>query len=182
MTPFPEASDSPAADSPTPAATPTTPTIAPEPFDLLEDDLGRLILRRPGQEDVTDVRLRRAFPWSSPDRFISIRNSEGKELLLVEELTSLAVPLRALIERWLDRHSFIPRIRRVVSVDTRFGYQQWEVETDRGPAQFRVQEREDIRFLPDGRFSIKDADGNIYELPALDRLDDPSRRAVEALL
>ena len=52
----------------------------------------------------------------------------------------------------------------------------------RGPAEFRVQEREDLRFLPDGRFSIKDADGNVYELASLDKLDDHSRRAVEPLL
>ena len=67
-------------------------------------------------------------------------------------------------------------------MDVRFGYQQWRVETDRGPAEFRVQEREDIRFLHDGRFSVKDADGNVYELRSLHELDDLSRRAVESLL
>jgi hypothetical protein len=45
-----------------------------------------------------------------------------------------------------------------------------------------VQEREDIRFLPDGRFSIKDADGNIYELRPLSDLDEHSRRALEPLI
>ena len=54
------------------------------------------------------------------------------------------------------------RVRRVDEIDVRFGYQQWKVQTDRGPIEFRVQEREDIRFLPDGRFSVKDADGNVY--------------------
>jgi hypothetical protein len=67
-------------------------------------------------------------------------------------------------------------------VDVRFGYQQWKVQTDRGPAEFRVQEREDIRFLPDGRFRIKDADGNAYEMPSLAGLDERSRRAVEPLM
>ena len=59
---------------------------------------------------------------------------------------------------------------------------RWKVQTDRGPAEFRVQEREDIRFLPDGRFRIKDADGNVYEMPSLTGLDDRSRRAVEPLM
>jgi hypothetical protein len=45
-----------------------------------------------------------------------------------------------------------------------------------------VQEREDIRFLPDGRFRIKDADGTVYEMVRLEDLDEASRRAVEPLL
>ncbi len=153
-----------------------------EPFELVEDHLGKLTLRRPNQEDVKDVRLRRAFPWSMPAQFVSIRSSEGKELVLIESLAGIDASLRRQIERWLDQHSFIPRITRVHDVDVRFGYQQWRVETDRGPAEFRVQEREDIRFLHDGRFSVKDADGNVYELASIEKLDADSRRAVEALL
>ena len=151
-------------------------------FDLVENDLGQLALKRPGEEDVVDIRIKRAFPWSGRNENISIRTSEGKELLLIDRLDELESNLRNRINNWLDRHSFIPRITRINQVDVRFGFQQWDVETDRGPARFRVQEREDIRFLSDGRFAVKDADGNVYELKSLDQLDGPSRRAIEALL
>ena len=151
-------------------------------FELSVDEKGRLLLRRPGQDDVADVRIRRAFPWSRPGEHISIRNADGKEVVLIDDLLSLNVDQRAMIESRLEATSFIPRIKHVDEVDVRFGYQQWKVQTDRGPADFRVQEREDIRFLPDGRFSLKDADGNIYEMPSLERLDEHSRRAVEALV
>ncbi|HEY8668018.1 MAG TPA: DUF1854 domain-containing protein [Tepidisphaeraceae bacterium] len=154
----------------------------PEAFELSPDDQGRLTLKRPAQDDVADVRIRRAFPWSSPGRFISIRSSEGKELLLVEDLAELPPALRKLIEDNLATTSFIPQITRVEFVDVRFGYQKWSVQTDRGPAEFSVQEREDIRFLKDGRFSIKDADGNVYELPSLEHLDEHSRKAVHVLI
>lgn len=151
-------------------------------FELVVDDQGRLVLRRPGADDVADVRLRRAFPWSQPDRLISVRDAEGKELLLVEEVSALEPERRKTIERWLGDASFVPRIVAVDDVDVRFGYQQWKVRTDRGKAEFRVQEREDIRFLPDGRFRIKDADGTVYEMVRLDELDEQSRRAVEPLI
>ena len=151
-------------------------------FDLFTDDQGRLVLRLPGQDDVVDVRLRRAFPWSRPGDFVSIRDAEGKELLLIESLEPIDPGRRKTIEAWLDGASFIPRIVSVDDVDVRFGYQQWKVQTDRGPAEFRVQEREDIRFLPDGRFRIKDADGTVYEMVNLSQLDEASRRAVEALI
>jgi hypothetical protein len=151
-------------------------------FDLIEDEQHKLILRRPGEEDVADVRIRRSFPWSQPTHFVSIRNSEARELLLIEDLARLESSLRAKIEAWLTAHSFIPKITRIEEVDVAFGYQEWHVQTDRGPAQFRVQEREDIRFLHDGRFSVKDADGNVYEMSSLEKLDPQSRAALESLL
>ena len=153
-----------------------------EPFDLVEDEQGRLVLKRPGRDDVVDVRVRRTFPWSAPDRYVSIRDAEGKELLLVDSLEPLDDGRRRILEQSLGDASFIPRITAVQDVDVRFGYQQWKVKTDRGPAEFRVQEREDIRFMPDGRFRIKDADGTVYEMVRLEDLDEASRRAVEPLL
>jgi len=154
----------------------------PQTFELLGDVTGKLTLRRVGEDDVHDVRLRRAFPWSRPEQNISIRSSDGKELMLIDDLAQVEPTQRALIERWLARHSFIPRITRIDEIDVRFGHQLWRVRTDRGPVQFRVQEREDIRFLSDGRFSIKDADGNVYELTSLDALDASSRKALDPLL
>lgn len=151
-------------------------------FDLTEDREGRLVLARSNAEPVVGVTLRRAFPWSNPSRHVSVRSPDGKELLLIDDVTALPQPVRGLIEAWLGRHRFVPRITRVHSIDMDFGYQQWRVETDRGPAEFRVQEREDVRFLHDGRFAVRDADGNIYELANLAELDRESRRALEALL
>jgi hypothetical protein len=151
-------------------------------FELKTDAKGHLVLHRPGEEPKADVRVRRAFPWSQPGRYISIRDSEGKELMLIEDLSAIDAAQRELIESALKASSFVPRILAVRMVDVRFGHQQWSVVTDRGPIDFRVQEREDIRFLADGRFRIKDADGNVYELPPLNQLDAESRRAIEPLL
>ena len=156
--------------------------MSSEPFILKVDEQDRLTLQRPGEEDKADVRLRRAFPWSDSARFVSVRDAEGKELLLIEELNTVSQEQRSLIERWLADHTLIPRITSIQDLDVRFGYQQWTVTTDRGPIEFRVQEREDIRFLPDGRFQLKDADGNVYELPAVHTLDDASRKAIESLI
>ncbi len=163
-------------------STAPTPALPVETFELSHNALKQLVLKRPGQDDAIDVRVRRAFPWSQPGRFISIRNADGKEVLLVEDLQQLPGSLRATIENVLAGAQFIPTIRRIIELDMSFGHQNWTVETDRGPATFRVQEREDVRFMPDGKFTIKDADGSIYLLPRLEDLDAISRRAVERLL
>src|SRR5438874_9102597 len=150
-------------------------------FDLVVNEQSKLVLKRAGQDDAVDVRVRRAFPWTRPERFVSVRSSEGKELMMIEDASGLNESLRRIIGEHLAGTVFIPKITRIDAVDVRFGYQQWRVQTDRGPIEFRVQEREDIRFLPDGRFNLRDADGNVYELPPLSQLDDHSRRAVEPL-
>jgi len=151
-------------------------------FDLVPDDKNKLTLKRAGQDDVHDVRIRRAFPWSNAQSFVSIRSSDGKEIMMIEDVAALPQGVRQTIESYLAGTVRIPRIEGIVAIDVRFGFQEWSVKTDRGPVSFRVQEREDIRFMNDGRFSIKDAEGNIYELAPLDKLDDHSRKAVESLI
>jgi hypothetical protein len=151
-------------------------------FDLVADDKNKLTLKRAGQDDVHDVRIRRAFPWSNAEQFVSIRSSDGKELLLVDDVAVLPPGLRQTITDYLAGTVRIPRIESIVAIDVRFGFQEWSVKTDRGPVSFRVQEREDIRFLPDGRYAIRDADGNIYEMRPLGELDDHSRRALGPLI
>ncbi|MGD0770193.1 MAG: DUF1854 domain-containing protein [Tepidisphaeraceae bacterium] len=151
-------------------------------FSLTKDLQGRLVLGRAGMEDVVDVRIRRAFPWSCPTRHISVRTKEGKELVMIDDVTALPDGLRTILLGEMASTTLIPLIQRVMKVDVRFGFQQWTVATDRGAAEFRVQEREDIRFMPDGRFTVKDADGNLYELGPLSSLDEHSRRAVEAVV
>ena len=151
-------------------------------FDLVVDEQSKLILKRPGEEDAKDVRIRRAFPWSQPDRYVSIRSSEGKELMLIDDVSALDSRIQKIIADYLAGSVFIPQITRIEAIDDRFGFQDWSVQTDRGPIHFRVQEREDIRFLPDGRFSVKDADGNVYELPPLRELGEHTRRALERVI
>ena len=152
------------------------------PFDLTRNAQGQLVLTRPGQDDVADVRLRRAFPLTHAARHVSVRGPDGKEILLVDDLADLPPAVRQTVDAALADATFVPRITKVDAVDVRFGHQQWAVQTDRGPAAFRVQEKEDIRFLDDGRFRIKDADGTVYEMDSLDQLDEASRRAVEPLV
>ncbi len=156
--------------------------MADSNFALRQDARRRWVLERPDNPAIEDVRIRRAFPWTNTQQFVSIRSAEGKEILLIESLADLSHDQRNAIERALVDETCIARITHVDRIDMRFGSQEWSVQSDRGHRDFRVQEREDVRFLPDGRFAVKDADGNIYELPPSTEMDDHSRRMVEQLL
>jgi Domain of unknown function (DUF1854) len=151
-----------------------------ETLDLHLDERGRLLARH----DEKDVLLiaRRAFPWTNPTSFISLRTKEGVEVLMIESMDAVPPASRNALKTFLTQSTFIPRITQIENVNLEHGYQLWNVQTESGPAELRVQEREDIRFLSEGRFCIKDANGNVYEIPDLSKLDDHSQRQVYRLL
>ena len=157
-------------------------TDSGQTFDLRLDSKLRWVLVRPGLPDVEDVRVRRAFPWSMPERFVSIRGKDGKELLMVDDLRALRPGLQDRLRQAIRGSTFIPRIHRIVSLELQFGHQEWEVETDRGTVRFRVQEREDIKMQADGRMSVKDADGNVYELPAERDMDPQTLKLIQQVI
>ncbi len=153
-------------------------------LNLTRDAQGRLTLHQSADAggDVADVQIRRVFPWSLSSKYISVRSPDGKELAMISDPADLTPPVRQLIEQQLADNSLIPRIETIDQLTMQFGFQDWVVQTDRGRVAFRVQEREDVRFLSNTRLRIKDADGNVYELPDMDGLDPSSRRNLAVLL
>jgi hypothetical protein len=168
----------------------TTESAAPsEPAKPLElgsislqlDSAGRLWMTAPDREKQR-VNVRRAFPWSMPDQFISLRDQDGHELLLIESLDRLHVDQRSAVDASLAQSTFIPRIMAVEKITITHGQQTWKITTDRGPIELRVQEREDVRPLTDRRLSVKDADGNVYEIEDLTALDSQSQAELSKLI
>ncbi|MEM1011141.1 MAG: DUF1854 domain-containing protein [Planctomycetota bacterium] len=144
------------------------------------DDLGRLVMSR--DEGDLHVKASRSFPWSTPDRFVVLRDYEGNEVACIDDLSTLPARSRGAIEAWLQRHTFVPRIQRVRQVRPANAATLFDVETDRGDRTIVLREREDLRPLHDGRTLIRDPDGQTYELPPLDDLDDLSRRELAQIL
>lgn len=172
----PESSDTPSGQKPE----------GPPPVDLSRlrlrtDERGRMFILRDGHEDQQTI-ARRAMPWTDPNRYISLRNKDGNEVAMIESLESIPRAARDEIERYLEQATFIPRIRRIEKINLQHGYQLWDVETDAGALQLRVQEREDVRFLTETRFSVKDANGNLYEIADVNELDEQSQRELSRVV
>jgi len=144
---------------------------------LTRDEKGLLVARISGRkEPVEDVRVARCFPWSLPESLISLRDKDGKELVLLETLEGLSDEARELIEKELRDKVFAPQIRRILSFRERFGITTVKAETDRGEVTFQLRHREDIRALSSTRCILKDVDGNVYEVPDITTLDPASQR------
>lgn len=148
---------------------------------LRTDERGRMFILRVGADD-QQVIARRAMPWSIPTQFVSLRSKDGNELAMIESLDIVPSEAQTQIIRFLEQGTFIPKIRRIDRINLEHGYQLWDVDTDAGTLQLRVQEREDVRFLSETRFSVKDANGNVYEIPNVNALDEQSQRELSRVV
>jgi len=145
--------------------------------EVRRNEAGQLVARVKGRETpLTDARVARCFPWSLPDRYIAIRDKDGKEIALLETLAELDPASRAVVEAELREKVFNPAITSVVDHKSEFGVISITVETNRGRVTFQIRSREDVRVLSPTRALFRDADGNTYELADLNALDPPSRK------
>ena len=141
------------------------------------DPAGQIIVHLEGSDEpIVDARVARCFPWSMPEEYVSVRNSDGKEIALLPSLKELDADSRKVVERELRDRVFNPKIQRVIECKNEFGVTSIRAETDRGEVTFQIRSRDDVRVLSATRALFRDADGNTYELEDLNALDATSRK------
>ncbi len=151
-------------------------------FSLRIDAFGRLIYADATGIEYPDALPVRAYPLSDSEKWVILCDSKGRELHCIEDLTTLPLALRALLEDELARREFVPRIRRVIQVSSYLEPAEWEVETDRGLTRFVLKSEEDVRRLGPYSAMILDAQGVRYLVPDTRDLTAYGRRAVDRYL
>ncbi len=131
----------------------------------------------------------RAFPISSPDAFISIREPDtrmggrGAEIGMIETLADFPADVAAMIADELGRRYFTPAILKIHSFKEKFGYCYWDVTTVAGRVEFIMSNpTSSIRTLEDGRVFMYDIDGNCFTIEDPQKLDKHSYKAIEIYL
>jgi hypothetical protein len=115
------------------------------------------------------------FPWSEPSQYISLRDFENKELVLVADPSLLDEDSRSALESGLGGSGFVFRIQRIVSVEVEFEIRNWIVTTEQGERSFQTRLDEWPRTMPGGGFQLRDVAGDIFYVPPLKELDVRSR-------
>jgi hypothetical protein len=125
---------------------------------------GRVVLIRGTDPEVVG-NVMSAFPLTSPGRMVSVRDEEGQEIGLLDDIHGLDPESRQIIRAELERSYFMPRITDILDVREEHRVVTWEVETNRGPRTFQVRHvRQNVRRMGRRRLVIKDVDGNRYEI------------------
>ena len=139
---------------------------------------GRLILVDANGRRYPDIEPVHAFPFSDPSHWVSLRDSDARELLCIEDVASLESQSRVVLEAALARREFVPIIERVEHIDACPEPCEWEVITDRGSTRFTLNSEDDVRLFNDGRVLITDVHGTRYFIPDAHALDGASRCAL----
>ncbi len=153
--------------------------VTPKQVRFWHDEEGRFCAAIAGEGEFVNVKPIRNFPIQARDRLISLLDENDNEIAILTTVQGLDPQSREALERELAKRYFIPRIQAIHHIEGRFGITRWFVTTDRGERVFDVRERGDVRYYPGRRVVIRDADGNLYEIPDYNQLDPYSRALLE---
>jgi Domain of unknown function (DUF1854) len=128
------------------------------------------------------VKLRRCFPWTFPERYISLQTEENEELALVSDPKDLDAASQAALSQALSEAGFVFVIQRVYSVKEDFELRCFDVETPQGRRAFQTALDAWPRETTDGGLLIQDVAGDVFRIEAPEALDERSRELVWELV
>ncbi len=131
------------------------------------------------------IRVVRLFPFSDADRFLSIREhgNGGKEIGIIEDLSSMPEETRKIIEQQLSLSYFTPVIQKIYNIKDEYGYAYFHVLTDKGECRFSINMGSNaVTKLSDTRLIISDVDENRFEIRDVEALSQKERRMLDLFL
>lgn len=148
------------------------------------------IVNAEGEEETFErVVLRRSFPVTAPDEFLSVREPDsrkkgrGAEIGMIRNIHIFDKDTVALLNAELELRYFTPEILKITSAKEKFGYNYWEAETTAGSVSMVLNNPySNIRVLEDRRIFISDMDGNCFIIPDPAKLDRQSFKYIEIYL
>ncbi len=151
------------------------PLFDPATLELTLDEDGQLWALAPDSERLA-VFARRAFPLSEPDSYVSLVDEHHFERACFVTLDVLPEAMRGVLLRALEKGDFLPKIQRIRAIVQEATFSRWQVDTDRGPRNFIVDQEDHVRPLEDGRHLISDSHGMRYLVPVPGALEPVSRK------
>lgn len=138
-------------------------------------------------KDYKRVSLRRALPLGDPMRYISVADSENKEIGIILDLAELKGEALEIVLAELNRRYYCPTVQEIKSVKDKLGYVYMEFviegPTGRAAKTCAVKDvNKNIRLLGDDRLIVFDVDGNRYMIESLKGLDKKSLKRLEPYL
>lgn len=145
------------------------------------------IINAEGEEEFFErVVIRRSFPVTAPDEFLSVREPDtrlkgrGSEIGMIRNINVFDKDTVALLNSELELRYFTPVITKITSAKEKFGYNYWDAETTAGNVSLVLNNPfSNIRTLEDGRIFISDMDGNCFLIPDPSKLDRQSFKYIE---
>ncbi len=128
------------------------------------------------------VRVNRCFPWTNPERYISLRDDKDQEITLIGQLADLDMDSRAAVEQALAEAGLVLEITRLDLLEEEFEIRNWKVQTRQGPRTFQTRRDEWPRKVGRGGLLVRDVAGDLFHIADANALDRASRKHLEAYI
>ncbi|WP_282935547.1 DUF1854 domain-containing protein [Paenibacillus sp. RC67] len=124
-----------------------------------------------------EVLLYRAYPFSRPTEYISVRTPKEEEIGIILKLSELEDGSREEAERELNLRYLIPRITHIEKIAQKPALWIWNVETTLGTMTLALRNlHEHLQSPAPGRYLISDIEGRRCEIEDINALDAHSRK------
>lgn len=124
----------------------------------------------------------RAFPFSAPQLYISVREADEKhrEIGIIADLSAMPDDIREMITEQINLRYFTPKLTRIYSVKDANGITEFDCDTDKGRCRFLIRGGSDaVTRLSDTRLIFTDVDGNRFELADVTKLTTKEQKKID---
>ncbi len=127
---------------------------------------GELILSQ-GEKEVS-VYVHRCFPWSNPLNYLSLRDAQDGEHLLIRDLSDLDEKSQLALLEALKASEFCFQIEDIFEVFEEYELRVWKVRTDSGPRTFQTKLTDWPKSIPGGRYIVQDVYKDVFVMSPFD--------------
>ena len=138
-------------------------------------------LETEGGEVLESLEPRRIFPYTFPDKYVSLLNSDEKEVALIPSLSELGEASREAIELCLKEYYMVPRVTEILTVEDSRAMLRFKVRTENGVVRFQIQNRHSDIKEKNGVMFMRDSNDNRYRID-IEKLDEKSYKKVLAYI
>jgi hypothetical protein len=135
------------------------------------------------------VTLRRCFPFSTTDVFVTVmtpstEQERSHEIGIVTGIDEMDAASREALNEELKLHYFVPRIQSISKIKEEYGFQYWTALTDRGEKEFILRDNivSSARQIGPTRWLLIDINQARYEISDDGSLDQRSRKLMAKYL
>ena len=132
------------------------------------------LLYKTAQGESIEVTPILCFPWMTQAEHISIRNNQGSELCLINNLIDLDEISQQSVAKALVPSAFMLNITHITEIRNEFELRSWKVITKQGPYCFQTPMDYWPRILNESTVLIQDVTGNMFCIEDFTKLDAES--------
>jgi hypothetical protein len=124
-----------------------------------------------------------ASPLTYPERYLALMNAKGEEIVTLADPNELSSDSLVAVREELRRRYLSSTVKLIQQARTEFGATYWHVVTERGEKDFVTQSlQENAQWLSPTHLLLIDVDGNRFEIPNTQILDQRSRELLAAVV